>query len=511
MTAEGAQLSGPDFTQGIEQSRLADGAMLLGYANGEAVLLARRGAEIFAVGAVCTHYNGPLADGLLVEDSVRCPWHHACFSLRTGEALRAPALNPVACWKVEQTDGKVFVREKAKKPAPATRAATSPTPRAIVIIGGGAAGNAAAEMLRREGFGGAITMLSADDAVPYDRPNLSKDYLAGKAPEDWIPLRSADFYKKKEVEIRLDASVASIDANGRDVVLSDGGRVAFGALLLATGARVVRLDVPGSDLPHVHYLRSLDDSNALITAAERARRAVVIGASFIGLEAAAALRQRGLGVHVVGPQARPLERVLGPELGDMIKEIHEQHGVVFHLNTSATAIDHESVTLKAGERIAADLVVAGIGVRPETGLAEQAGLAVDNGVLVDAYLETSAPGIFAAGDIARWPDPHSGNRIRVEHWVVAERQGQTAARNMLGRRETFDAVPFFWSQHYDVQVNYVGHAERWDRVEIDGDPARRDCKVTYFEAGRKVAVATVGRDLESLRAEVELERSRAGA
>jgi apoptosis-inducing factor 3 len=216
-------------------------------------------------------------------------------------------------------------------------------------------------------------------------------------------------------------------------------------------------------------------------------------------------------VHVVGPQARPLDRVLGPELGDMIKAIHEEHGVVFHFNTSATAIDRDAVTLKSGERIAADLVVAGIGVRPETGLAEKAGLTVDNGVVVDAYLQTSAPSIFAAGDIARWPDPHTGKRIRVEHWVVAERQGQTAARNMLGLREPFDAVPFFWSQHYDLQTNYVGHAEGWERVEIAGKPADRNCAVAYFESGRKVAVATVARDLDSLRAEVELERSRAGA
>jgi NADPH-dependent 2,4-dienoyl-CoA reductase/sulfur reductase-like enzyme/nitrite reductase/ring-hydroxylating ferredoxin subunit len=509
MTAEEAQLSGPDFTQGIEASRLADGTTLLGYANGEAVLLARRGSEIFAIGAICTHYNGPLAEGLLVDDTVRCPWHHACFSLRTGEALRAPALNPVACWKVELADGKVFVREKAKRQPAEKRAATAAAPRAIVIVGGGAAGNAAAEMLRREGFGGSITMPSADDAAPYDRPNLSKDFLAGKAPEDWIPLRSPDFYKKKEIDVRLNAAVASIDTAGRAAVMSDGSRVPFDALLLATGARVVRLDVPGADLPHVHYLRTLDDSTALIAAAERARRVVVIGASFIGLETAAALRERGLEVHVVGPQARPLERVLGPELGDMVKAIHEEHGVVFHFNTSATAIDREAVTLKSGERIAADLVVAGIGVRPETGLAEQARLKVDNGVLVDAYLEASAPGIFAAGDIARWPDLHTGKRIRVEHWVVAERQGQTAARNMLGRREAFDAVPFFWSQHYDLQINYVGHAEGWDRIEIEGKPADRNCAVSYFAGGRKVAVATVARDLDSLRAEVELEHSRA--
>lgn len=232
----------------------------------------------------------------------------------------------------------------------------------------------------------------------------------------------------------------------------------------------------------------------------------MIGASFIGLETAAALRERGLVVHVIGPQPRPLERVLGPELGDMIKAIHEAHGIEFHFGTSAAAIDDGVVTLNNGERIAADLVVAGIGVRPDVEIAAQAGLAVDNGVLVDAYLQTSAPRIFAAGDIARWPDPHTGAKIRVEHWVVGERQGQTAARNILGRNEPFDAVPFFWSQHYDVAIRYVGHAECWDRIEIEGDPALRDCTVSYFRGERRLAVATVSRDLSNLRAEVELER-----
>jgi apoptosis-inducing factor 3 len=504
MGSDSPQLSGPDLKEGIAASSLADGAMLLGHADGEAVLVARRGAELFAIGATCTHYSGPLAEGLMVGDTVRCPWHHACFSLRTGEALRAPALNPVDCWRVEQRAEKIFVHEKQKSVAPARHAAKD-TPRSVVIVGGGAAGNAAAEMFRRQGFAGSITMLSADDAVPYDRPNLSKDYLAGKAPEDWIPLRSADFYKEKGIDLRLRAQVVAIDPNKRTLQLADGSNLAFDALLLATGAHPVRLDTPGADLPHVHYLRTLDDSRAIIAKAESAKRVAVIGASFIGLETAAALRERGLEVHVIGPQARPLERVLGPELGGMIRAIHEERGVIFHLGTSAVAIERDAVTLNDGERIAADLVVAGIGVRPVVELAAQAGITVDNGVIVDAYLETNVPGIFAAGDIARWPDPHSGGKIRVEHWVVAERQGQTAAKNILGERKPFDAVPFFWSQHYDLAVSYVGHAERWDRVEIEGDPARRDCKVSYLSGERKLAVATVSRDLESLRAELELE------
>jgi apoptosis-inducing factor 3 len=499
---------GPDLTRGVAASDIGDGAMLLGHVGDEAVLLARRGAELFAIGATCTHYNGPLAEGLLVDDTVRCPLHHACFSLRTGEALRAPALNPVPCWRVEvEEDGStIFVRAKVDVP-PVHVVKPDPNIKSVVIVGGGAAGNAAAEMLRRQGFNGDVTMLSADDALPYDRPNLSKDYLAGTASEDWIPLRTADFYKEQNIAVRLNARVKRIDTLKRAVLLADETRVEFDALLLATGADPVHLDIPGADLPHVHYLRTLDDSRAIIANSANAKKVVVIGSSFIGLEAAAALRHRDIEVHVVGPQTRPLERVLGPELGDMVKAIHEEHGVVFHLGTSATSIEKDGVTLKTGERIAVDLVVVGIGVKPNVALVAGAGITTDNGIAVDEYLQTNGPGIYAVGDIARWPDPHSGAPIRVEHWVVAERQGQTAAINILGGRRPFDAVPFFWSQHYDVTISYVGHAEKWDKIEIDGDPAKRDCKVTYLNAGKKLAVATVSRDLESLRAEVELERA----
>jgi NADPH-dependent 2,4-dienoyl-CoA reductase/sulfur reductase-like enzyme/nitrite reductase/ring-hydroxylating ferredoxin subunit len=501
-----SETTGPDLTQGIATESLADGAMLAGHVGEEAVLLARRGDEYFAIGATCTHYNGPLAEGLLVGDSVRCPWHHACFSLRSGEALHAPALSPVACWRTERRDGKVVVLEKVE-PSAAPRVAAPPgAPQRIVIVGGGAAGFAAAVMLRRRGYAGSLVMLSDDAAPPVDRPNLSKDYLAGNAPEDWIPLRGDDYYAAQRIELRLQAKVERIDVAAREVALADGGRIGFDRLLLATGAEAVRLPIPGMELPHVHTLRTLADSRAIIARAATARRAVVMGASFIGLEVAAALRTRGIEVHVVAPEKRPMERVLGPQLGDFVRALHEEHGVHFHLENSVTAIADKNVTLKNGGTLEADLVVIGVGVRPRLALAEKAGLAVDKGVTVDEYLETSAPGIYAAGDIARWPDPLTGERIRVEHWVVAERQGQTAALNMLGERKPYRAVPFFWSQHYDVPINYVGHAEKWDKIEIDGDVAKRDCVLRYLKGGKVLAVASIYRDRDSLEAEATMER-----
>jgi len=301
MTDQTTQLPGPDFVAGVALSTVADGVPLLGHAHGEPVILVRRGDDLFAVGAFCTHYGGPLAEGLLVDETIRCPWHHACFSLRTGEALRAPALNPIACRRVEQRDGTVHVGDVIPpEPAPSVRpAGDGALSASIVIVGGGAAGHAAAEMLRHEGHAGTITMLSADDSLPCDRPNLSKNYLAGSAPEDWIPLRSAEFYREQRIDVKLNALVVDIDTVARQVQLEGGRRLDYGALLLATGAEPVRLAIPGADLPHVHYLRTWSDSRALVGAAKTARRAVVIGASFIGLEVAASLRARHVDVQVV--------------------------------------------------------------------------------------------------------------------------------------------------------------------------------------------------------------------
>jgi NADPH-dependent 2,4-dienoyl-CoA reductase/sulfur reductase-like enzyme/nitrite reductase/ring-hydroxylating ferredoxin subunit len=506
MNEQSTPPGGPNLREGVAFDALADGAMLVGHVGEDPVLLARCGADVFAIDALCTHYGASLAEGLLVGETVRCPWHHACFSLGTGEAIRAPALNPVSRWRVERRDGLVRVLERLEKPARPARDMAG-EPRSVMIVGGGAAGNAAAEMLRRQGYAGALTMISADDSGPCDRPALSKGFLAGAAPEDWIFLRAPDFYKEHDIELKLNAPVVGIDASAREIRLMDGSRYSYDALLLATGAEPVRLDVPGGDLPHVRYLRTVRDCRALVARARESARAVVIGSSFIGLEAAASLRARGVEVDVVAPEAIPMKKILGDEVGQFLRELHESHGVRFHLGQTVASINEQNVVLANGDRLSADLVVVGIGVRPATALAEQAGLAIDRGVAVDEFLETSVPGVYAAGDIARWPDPLTGERIRVEHWVVAERQGQTAARNILGAREIFDAVPFFWTEQYDLAIAYVGRAEGWDSCEIDGRLEARDCAIAYRRDGKTLAVATIYRDLESLRAELAFERA----
>ncbi len=505
MADQQASPAGPDLSQGVMPSEFS-GDMLLGHVGDEDVLLVRSGPDIFAIDAHCSHYHGPLADGVIDGWNIRCPWHHACFDLRTGEATRAPALSAIAVWKVEREGERIFVRQKRAQPKPRVKGAVD-APGRIVIVGGGAAGFAAAEMLRRQDYRGSIVMLSNEAAAPVDRPNLSKDYLAGSAPEEWLPLRPEEFYAQAGIDLRLGTEVAAIDTKAREVVLAGGEAIPYDRLLLATGAEPVRLPISGVDQPHVHILRSLADCRAIIASANGARRAMVIGASFIGLETAASLRARDIEVHVVGLEQRPMERVLGPEMGDFVRALHEEHGVIFHLGDTVTSIDGKRATLKSGGVLDADVVVIGVGVRPRLALAEKAGLAIDRGVTVDAYLETSVPGIYAAGDIARWPDPHSGETIRVEHWVVAERQGQTAARNMLGQREVFDAVPFFWSQHYDVPINYVGHAGKWDEIAVDGDIAAKDCLLRYKSGGRVRAVASIYRDVASLEAEIAMERA----
>jgi NADPH-dependent 2,4-dienoyl-CoA reductase/sulfur reductase-like enzyme/nitrite reductase/ring-hydroxylating ferredoxin subunit len=520
VSEDSVELTGPDLAKGVETSSVRAGQLIAGHAFGEPVLLVHVEPNWFAVGGKCTHYGGPLEQGVLVSDTIRCPWHHACFQLTTGAASRAPALNDLPSYDVAVENNIVRVTRKRDHARPRgegyrVRGSSAPErvlfdanpaagPKSVVIIGGGAAGNACAEMLRREGYRGPITVIEQDPDAPYDRPNLSKDYLAGNAPEEWLPLHPKEFYAAQRIEIVSGVDATRIDAQSKTVQLSDGTSREYGSLLIATGATPIRLDVPGGD--RISYLRTLRDCRAIIERLSAAKTAVVIGASFIGLEVAASLVARGLKVSVAALEALPLERVLGAELGRLVMNVHEQKGVVFRLNRKVTGVDEKSVILDDGSRLDADIVVAGIGVRPNLQLAESAGLTIDNGLAVDEFLETSAKDIFAAGDVARWPDAYSDRRLRVEHWVVAERQGQVVARNMLGGRDRFDDIPFFWSAHYDqLSIRYIGHADHWDETRIEGDVTKMDCAVSFMLGGTRRAVATINRDRENLVAEVEFE------
>ena len=484
------ELTGPDLTLGVAASDIPNEGLLLGHAHGKPVVLARSNGELFAVGGVCTHYSGPLGEGIVADGTIRCPWHHACFKLRTGEPS-APAFEPIPCYRIVKSGDRVSVGEELERPEPATSA----TPGRVVIVGAGPAGAMAAEALRRFGHTGTVVLLGAEATPPVDRTNLSKDYLAGAAPEEWMLLRGEDYYREHQIDFRPGQTVAEIDRRGRSVTLEGGEQVPFDALVLATGAEPVRLQVPGG--AELQTLRTLDDSRAIIAKAKAGQKAVVIGASFIGLEVAASLRAREVDVQVVGREQAPLAHVLGAELAELVQRVHEDHGVRFHLGRTATAADAGRVTLDDGTTLDADFIVAGVGVKPRTGLAERAGLAVDRGIVVDELL-CAAPGIYAIGDVARYPEPRSGESVLIEHWVVAQRQGETVARTLRGTPTPFRSIPFFWSAHFDLTINYVGHAPSWDKIEVDGSLASRDAAVHYYRKGKLLAVATVGRDRYSL-------------
>ncbi len=507
MSQSDAPPAGPDFTKGVPATDIAEGSMLVGHVGDQPVLIARVGGKLRAIGALCTHYHGPLGEGLLAGEAVHCPWHHARFCLKTGEAIGAPAIDPVDCWRVVERDGVVLVLGRAEPSQARTPAGGADLPRRIVVVGGGAAGFAAAEMLRREGYDGALTLLSEDPDPPYDRPNCSKDYLAGKAPPEWMPLRDTAFYEDSQIDLRTGVQAGELDLSARSLVLKDGARLPFDALILATGAAPARPPLPGFDLANVHVLRTLKDCEAIVRATETGRRVAVVGASFIGLEVAAALIERGLEVHVIAPETTPLAKILGEDLGQYVRSLHEERGVTFHLERSVKGFVDGRVGLDDGTNLTADFLVVGVGVKPRTELASAAGLKVDSGVVVNARLETSAARVFAAGDIARYPDPRTGSLIRVEHWVAAQRQGQHVARVLLGLADAYQQTPFFWSAHYDASINYVGHADAFDATELDGSIADRTATVRYKAKGRLLAAATLGRDLESLRLETDLERS----
>ena len=504
MTVHAVVDPGPDLKLGVDVDAVPPGAFLVGHAGEDSVLLAHLNDGFHAVSATCTHYGAHLGGGLLADNEIRCPCHHAAFDVRTGAALRAPAFRALKTWRTETRQGRGFVREEVRRAEP-SRTPGRRHPRRVVIIGGGAAGYAAAERLHARGFDGELTIISADASAPYDRPNLSKGFLAGTAPREWIPLSDFAAYAQRGISLRLNRRVSAIDCGTRRVITDRGGHIPFDALLLATGAAPRRL-APLGGHGRVFLLRTLKDAERLISFVSDASNwsAVVVGSGFIGLEVAAALRHRGLDVQIVSRDAHPLGRQLGADAGRMLQRLHEAQGVRFHNGRAVEAYQGRALRLDDGTTLPADIVVVGVGVLPCSRLATEAGIATQNGILVDACLRTSVKGIYAAGDVACYP--HRGEPIRVEHWVHAMRQGEVAADNMLGDERPFDAVPFFWTEQYGVELRASGWLGGWDACQSEGSIADRDLLVRYFRHGRPCGVLTVGRDRENLEFERESEK-----
>jgi apoptosis-inducing factor 3 len=494
---------GLDLTQWPKVEWVPEGEILAGIVGKDRVFVWRNGNGLKAYGASCPHLGAPLNEGIVVGASIRCPWHHACFDLTTGEATAAPAFDALLEYAVT-LDGDRFSVKPAHAKTPRRNGRREDSLGTMAIVGGGAAGFAAGDALRKLGWRGGVTIFSEERERPYDRTLLTKDYLEGSFGDDRLPIARhplADL----GVDFEGDESVQQIEPGNKRLRLANGDERPYTKLLLATGATPRQLDVPGGDLPHVMVLRSLQDCRRILAKATSGNRVAVVGGSFIAMEAAASLIGRVLSVDVIAPEEHPLEKVFGRELSDLVLEAHARKGVRLHLGAKVARIEDKQVALRGGERIDADLVVVGIGVEPRLQLAQAAGLALDRGVLVNSRLQSSHPDIFAAGDIARWPDPHTGESVRVEHWVVAERQGQVAAANMLGDDQPFVMVPFFWTKHFDLSIRYVGHAEKWDETLVEGDLAHRNGLVRFRRAGRDLAVATVERDKDSLRAELAME------
>lgn len=481
-------------------SELGEGEMKEVSAGGARVLLARVGEEFHAVGATCPHYGAPLVDGALCGTRVVCPWHHACFDVTTGDLLEPPALDALPRYEVRVEAGRVLARvpcEAEDRRTPRMCARGDSDPRQFVILGAGAAGYAAAQTLREDGFRGRVVVITREDRAPYDRPNLSKDYLQGHAEPEWMPLRPDEFYKRFDIELLCEREVTRVEAASKTITFEGGGTQSYDALLVATGGSTRRLNIPGSDLKNICLLRGFSDADSIIQTAERSSHAVVVGASFIGMETAASLRERGLDVTVVAPSREPFEATLGKEIGALFRRVQEARGVRFKLGSIVYRFEGtnhvEAVVLDGGERIAADMVVLGVGVRPATTMLEGVALHEDGGVIVDEHMR-AADGLYAAGDIACFPYARTGERVRIEHWRTAQQQGRVAAHNMAGMPTAFDGVPFFWTRQFDAGLLYLGHASAWDEVVYVGDVPAQDFLAFYLKGGRVLAVAGMNRD-----------------
>ena len=475
---------------------LQDGKMKEVEVEGLKILLTRLEGTFFAIGGECAHYGGPLAEGVLNGVHVTCPWHQARFHIKTGEVVDPPALDSMARFETKVQGDRVILVLPEKAAGTVTPAMVKRNDQAdsrlFVILGGGAAGNAAAQKLRQAAYQGRILLISQETRLPYDRPSLSKGYLAGNMEAESLPLRSETFYREADIEVLLGHRVSQVNPADKTIIFGDGKSLTYDSLLLATGGRPRALNVPGAGLANVFTLRSADDCDRIIQAAAQASQAVVAGTGFIGMETAAALRKRGLSVTVVGRGSVPFKRTLGPEIGAMLQKIQEDNGVSFKLGRQVARLEGEArvkgVVLDDGERLPADLVLVGLGVDPATDYLRGVTTNPDGSVTVDKYL-AAADGLYAAGDIARFPDWRTGDPIRIEHWQLAETHGFTAALNMAGQPTEFKGVPFFWTEQFEPYLFYVGHVTDWDEIIWHGKAADRKFVAFYVKNGRVLAAA----------------------
>jgi len=487
-----------EWIQAAAEADLTEGRLVELTVGDRPVLLVRNKGRVHAYAGECPHYKAHLARGVLSGHTLTCPSHNARFDLRDGRLLSPPALNDLAVHEVKVERGKVWVRLGE---APRIEMPGGSDDRTFLIVGGGAAAAAAAETLRREGYSGRIVLLTQEPVGPYDRPSLSKDYLSGEAPAKWLPLRGEKFYDRLRIELATGSRVVALDPRSRTLTLADGSTRRGERILLATGSVALRPPVPGIDLPGCFTLRSLADADALLAGLPASGCVAVLGASFIGLEVASALRQRGLEVRVVAPEQLPLEKVFGPEVGRRLKEEAEQAGVSFHLGTTAFSVQGNGraryLVLSDGTHLEAGAVVVGVGVRPAVEYLAGSGLAETGAVPVDARQATAAEGIFAAGDIALLKETAGGPPRRIEHWVEAERQGRQAARAMLGKSPLPREAPFFWTRQHGKAFKYVGHAPMWERVVFRGDPAKGSFLAGYYVGDSLRAAASLGKDRDA--------------
>ena len=474
------------------------------------ILLSKINDKFYATGAFCSHNGAPLAKGVLCGEKIICPWHNACFNAIAGQQEEPPGLDSLSTFATRVEGERVLVELpkcfSQHRTLEMARHIPKVDSRTFVVLGAGAAGINAIEVLRQQGFQGTAVLISAEEKLPYDRTKLSKGYLQGQADEESLSLRSQEFYAKHNIQLYFGQRVSEVNALNKSLTFADGSNLEYDSLLLATGGQPRKLDVPGADLTNIFTLRQPEDVNSVLNTVKKAQKALVIGSSFIGMEAAASLTQQGLKVTVVSPDEVPFKKILGKELGKMFQQVHESNGVSFKFGTKATEFTGEekveAAILESGERVACDLVIVGIGVEPNTSYLK--GLKLNeknNSIPTNEYLQTQIEDIYAAGDIASFPYAPMEETTRIEHWRLAAQHGRIAATNMLHQnspdlQSVSQIVPFFWSGQYDLKLRYVGHAEKWDEIHIDGDLDRQEFLAFYIQNNKTMAVAGINRDRE---------------